>query len=82
MANEWLKELRDIGVKRAVFSEQNANGEAKLLEVEFFEPTPGFPRLDFDTLVPPAPAVDEPEAPRATKPAPALARLLKNGSVS
>jgi hypothetical protein len=59
---KWLKDLREAGVKRAVFSEQNPAGEAKLLEVEFF------PRglLDVSDLVPGDPSE------LATEPPPAM----------
>lgn len=87
MANvDWLKELRDIGVRRAVFSEQNPNGEAKLLEVEFFPTPTGFAQVDLDAMLtnpegeterPPA---DEDAAPNSMPPA--MQRILNRGSVS
>jgi hypothetical protein len=74
-SREWLDGIRACGVKRAEYHQ-----DGKLTMVEFFEP-PALARFDTDTLVPPAPD-GEPEQPRVAKPAPALARLLKNGSVS
>lgn len=87
MANvDWLKELRSAGVKRAVFSEQNPNGEAKLLEVEFFPRTlldvsafaDGADPMEAPTEPPPPPSAEEPQM----KVAPAMSRVLRQGSVS
>ncbi len=76
-----LEALRALGVKRALMRE-----DGNVVEVEFFEPaTPSpFAALDMDTLVPPPPdaAADTEPPPAPRRAAPALARVLKNGSVS
>lgn len=64
-----LEELRALGVKAATFRE-----EGVLASVEFF---PSIAPLDLDTLVPPP----KEDAPAENIPA-AIARILKNGSVS
>ena len=71
---ELLKRLRAMGVK----SFSHVDGDS--FQVEFYPVTATIPALDFDTLVPPpaAPGEEEPEV----RVPPAIARLLKNGSVS
>ena len=76
----WYQELSAAGVRRIAF-----DGDA-VREIEFFEKAPPLVepgRFDADTLIPPAPEEEQPvtEA-RPVKIAPALSRLLKNGSVS
>ncbi len=69
---ELLKTLRSLGVKAATFRE-----EGVLASVEFF---PAISPLDLDTLVPPAPAGDDPEV-TLNIPEP-IARMLRKPSVS
>jgi hypothetical protein len=71
---ELLKRLRAMGVK----SFSHVDGDS--FQVEFYPVTPTIPAPDYDTLVPPPPATGETEP--EVKVPPAIARLLKNGSVS
>lgn len=77
---EMLKKLRAAGVKRAGFT---ANGE--ILDVTFF---PTIPPIDTDSLFPPSERATEPppapgeETPVPVQVAPAMARILRRGSVS
>lgn len=75
----FLGELRKAGVKSA-----SLNETLNVLQVEFFEPEPvrveRIDPLDVETLVPPPPADEEHS--RDQRVPPALARLLKNGSIS
>jgi hypothetical protein len=77
---EQIKALRALGVKSIEIHKDGAHF------VEFFEPAPPLVepgRFDADTLIPPAPEGEQPEREaRAVKIAPALSRLLKNGSIS
>lgn len=74
---EQLKRLRAMGVKSATYL------DGELVSVEFFPVglLPDFGRLDAETLVPPPPTEDGPPnvAPRIP---PAMAAILKKGSVS
>ena len=70
-----LKQLKALGVKRAVFHSLDRGPE--VFEVEFF---PSIAPLDLDTLVPPP---DPEEDPSRAEPVPrAIANILKRGSVS
>lgn len=76
---EQIKQLRALGVKSIEIHRDGAHF------VEFYPPAPSIPPLDYDTLVPPAPAEDNPpnEPPRSQyRPPPALAALLTKPSVS
>lgn len=70
-----LDELRKRGVKRAVMADD------RFVEVEFFPPAPPpIPSPDLDTIIPPAPGDEDTQT--EFKVPPAMARILKRGSVS
>jgi hypothetical protein len=81
---ELLKQLRAIGVKMVDFHRDGQSGELSIIAVEFF------PRelLDLDSIVPVAGAesmpTDRPPPTEDEQPnvPPAIARILKRGSVS
>lgn len=77
VTDEQLRAWRALGVKSIGFF------EGEVAAVEFFPvgSFPDFGRLDAETLVPPPPAEDGPPnvAPRIP---PAMAAILKKGSVS
>ncbi len=78
---EQIKALRTLGVKSIEIHKDGAHF------VEFFEPAApapsAFGAMDVETLLPPPPdAADTEPPPAPRRGAPALARLLKNGSVS
>ena len=73
-----LESLRKMGVKRAVIAGEGS--AAHVCEVEFF---PTISPIDLETLVPPPPGPPtEVDAAEPVKVPPAMARILKRGSVS
>lgn len=75
---EMIRSIRALGVKTVTWNEDGEIGH-----LEFFpQAAPDFGHMDVDTLVPPPPAADEDGPPNARPVPPALARVMKRGSVS